>query len=322
MNSKKFHEGELRNYSFLVTGGAGFIGSHLVDYLVQNGAGKVRVLDNFSNGRRVNLEAASGNPALEIVEGDIRNYETCLLACREMDYVLHQAAVGSVPRSIKDPLYTHEVNATGTLNIFKACTEEKIKRIIYASSSSVYGDSEKLPKIESDTGNLLSPYAVSKAVNEMYAGVFSTAYKLEVFGLRYFNVFGPRQNPDDPYAAVIPIFIDQLRKMTAPSIFGDGSQTRDFTYVENVVQANIRCLFQNDSKHSGMVYNVAAGKRISINELFKLLKSHFQFHGSALYVPPRKGDIEHSLADITLALAHFQYKPLTDFESGIKQLLS
>ncbi|MDP4267310.1 MAG: NAD-dependent epimerase/dehydratase family protein, partial [Bacteroidota bacterium] len=233
MYKKPFHNTELSRYSFLVTGGAGFIGSNIVEYLIRYGAGKVRVVDNLSTGYKQNIEEYLDNPSFEFIEENICNIEVCNRAATGMDFIIHQAALGSVSRSVENPIGTNESNVTGFLNILQSAKDNKIKRVVYASSSSVYGDNETLPKIEENVGNPLSPYAVSKLVNELYAGVFARIYGMEIIGLRYFNVFGPRQSPKGPYAAVVPLFIDAMKNSVSPFIFGDGEQSRDFTFVEN-----------------------------------------------------------------------------------------
>ncbi|MFI5135539.1 MAG: NAD-dependent epimerase/dehydratase family protein, partial [Chitinophagales bacterium] len=243
MHETPFHSKSLSEYSFLVTGGAGFIGSHLVEYLLKHGAKKVRVLDNLLTGSEKNVKLFISHPAYEFFREDIRNVNDCQRACEGIDFVLHQAALASVQRSMKDPITTHEINAGGFLNMLIAAREARVKRFVYASSSSIYGDHPDLPKKEDKTGNPLSPYAVSKKTNELYAHVFATAFGMEIIGLRYFNIFGPRQDPNGPYAAVIPAFIRDLNSGKSPIIYGNGSQTRDFTFVENAVQANIKALF-------------------------------------------------------------------------------
>src|SRR5690349_9073094 len=257
----------------LVTGGAGFIGSNLVEKLLQDKRVKlVRVLDNLSTGAFDNIKEFIADPAFEFAEGDIRNYSTCEKACNAIDLISHQAALGSVPRSVKDPSTTNEVNITGTLNIFLAAKEKKIKRVVYAASSSTYGDHPGLPKTEDKIGQPLSPYAVTKYVNELYAKVYASAYGLQTIGLRYFNVFGPKQNPAGPYAAVIPLFIKAVLDNEPPTINGDGKQSRDFTFVANAVHANECALFTDNSKAVNEVYNVAVGERTSLNQLFQLIK--------------------------------------------------
>ncbi|MEO7486252.1 MAG: NAD-dependent epimerase/dehydratase family protein, partial [Ferruginibacter sp.] len=235
-----FHTKDLSNADFLVTGGAGFIGSHIAEYLLKNGARKVRVLDNMANGFDTNLAVLRQYPAFEFLEGDIRNADTCQQACLGMQYVSHQAALGSVPRSIKEPVYFNEVNVGGFVNMLKAAVDNKVEQFVYASSSSVYGDEPTLPKVENRVGNCLSPYAATKKTNELYAQVFADVYKLKIVGFRYFNIFGPRQDPDGAYAAVIPLFVKGIMKQLPVYINGDGEQTRDFTFVDNAVQMNIK----------------------------------------------------------------------------------
>jgi UDP-N-acetylglucosamine 4-epimerase len=310
---------DMNRLRFLVTGGAGFIGSHIVEYLLQHGAGKVYVLDNFSTGSRKNLAHLSAfHDQLNIIEGDIRDSETCLNACAKVDYVLHQAALGSVPRSLKDPISSNEVNVGGFVKMLHACKENGVKRIVYASSSSVYGSSPHLPKVEEHIGKPLSPYAVTKLANEIYADVFAQSYGMELIGLRYFNVFGPRQSPDGAYAAVIPLFIAHLQAGNAPFINGDGTQSRDFTYIENAVQANIRALFATEPQALGTVYNVAVGERFTVNELYQTIAQLLGCeHIAPQYRAPRDGDIAHSLADISKAQKWLGYEPLLTFKAGL-----
>ncbi|MDB4304259.1 NAD-dependent epimerase/dehydratase family protein, partial [Desulfosarcina sp.] len=259
MYENTYHSQDLSDLSFLVTGGAGFIGSNLVEYLLKYNAKQVRVLDNLSNGYRENLTEFMDNPAFELMEGDIRDLETCKQAMLGMDYVSHQAALGSVPRSINDPATTNAVNITGFLNMIIALKDSPtVKRMVYAASSSTYGDSKSLPKVEGIIGNPLSPYAVTKYVNELYANVFGSTYNTDTIGLRYFNIFGPKQSPNGAYAAVIPLFMQALRDNIAPTIHGDGGQTRDFTFVDNAVQANVRGFFASDAAKN-QVFNVACG---------------------------------------------------------------
>ena len=304
----------------LVTGGAGFIGSNLVDALLRDTrVDLVRVLDDFSNGKRKNLSSWENDPRLEIVEGNIRDFAVCQHVCKGMDRISHQAAMGSVPRSMKDPLTTHDVNVNGTVHVFTAAKEEGIKNIVYASSSSVYGDSEVLPKKEYNTGNVLSPYALSKAIGEEYAMLYARNYGVSFTGLRYFNIFGPQQDPEGPYAAVIPLFLKAIQEGVAPQIFGDGEQSRDFTYVTNAVQANVLGLFTEASKAEANVYNIACGYRTTINELWKALKELSGTSLSPVYLPVRQGDIPHSLADISKAKADLNFVPDTIFQDGLKK---
>lgn len=271
MYEHKYHNEDLSQLSFLVTGGGGFIGSNIVEYLLKYGAKKVRVLDNFSNGHRKNLTEFHDNPAFELIEGDIRDMQTCIDAMEGIDYVSHQAALGSVPRSINDPATSNAVNVSGFLNMMIALKDSPtVKRMVYAASSSTYGDSKTLPKIEHSIGKPLSPYAVTKYVNELYADVFGKTYDTDVIGLRYFNVFGPKQSPDGAYAAVIPLFMQALVDNNSPTINGDGEQTRDFTFVDNAVQANIRGFFASEAAKN-QVFNVACGERISVNYLWNSL---------------------------------------------------
>ncbi|MFD2244901.1 SDR family oxidoreductase [Pontibacter ruber] len=303
-----YHTKDISNNSFLVTGGAGFIGSNIVEYLLKYGAKRVRVLDNFSTGSPANIESFRNNPAFELLEGDIRDLETCRKALEGIDYVSHQAALGSVPRSINDPITSNEVNVSGFLNILVAARDAGIKRMVYAASSSTYGDHPALPKVEDNIGNPLSPYAVTKYVNELYAGVFSKAYDFHTIGLRYFNVFGPRQNPKGPYAAVIPIFIQSALNGEAPFINGDGETSRDFTFVENAVQANIKVLLaENIVQHE--VVNIAFGDRTTLNQLWERISNTVGKDLTPQYREERKGDVKHSLADITKAKESFGYQP-------------
>ncbi|WP_276504457.1 SDR family oxidoreductase [Terrimonas pollutisoli] len=304
----------------LVTGGAGFIGSNLVEKLLSDErVSFVRVLDNLATGSLKNISSFSSNPKFEFIEGDIRSYETCLQVCEGINLISHQAALGSVPRSIADPLTSHEVNITGTLNIFTAAKEKKVRRVVYAASSSTYGDHPDLPKMEDRIGNPLSPYAVTKYVNELYARVYGNLYGVEFIGLRYFNIFGPRQNPNGPYAAVIPLFAEALLDNKAPTINGDGSHSRDFTYVDNAVQANILSLFTDNSKAVNQVYNIACGHQTSLLELFNSLKREAGSGLQPIHGPNRTGDVKHSLADISKASTLLNYHPLVDVEEGLKK---
>jgi len=315
--NKKFHDHDLSPSSFLITGGAGFIGSHIAEYLLKNEAGKVRVLDNMANGFEANLEILRQYNAFEFIEGDIRNIETCRQACEGIDYVSHQAALGSVPRSIKDPSNTNDVNVGGFVNILKAAVENNVKQFIYASSSSVYGDEPTLPKREDLTGNCLSPYAVSKKADELYADVFAKVYNIPVLGFRYFNIFGPRQDPDGPYAAVIPLFVKAIMNHTSAFINGDGVQTRDFTFVENAVQINIKGMLSTNDEAKNKVYNVAVGENYSVNYLYNAIKEYLKSEVEAIHREPREGDIRNSLADISLAKKLLGYEPTTKFETGL-----
>lgn len=309
-------------FSFLITGGAGFIGSNLVDFLLTKGARKVRVLDNLSNGDKNNIQSYFSNPAFEFIEGDIRDLETCRKAVEGIDFISHQAALGSVPRSINDPVTTNEVNISGFLNMLIAAKENtSTKRFIYAASSSTYGDHPNLPKLEGKEGKPLSPYAVTKAVNEMYADVFSKVYGFHTIGLRYFNIFGPRQSPDNPYAAVIPIFCAAFLNDKIPTINGDGFTSRDFTYIDNAVQANLRAFFaDNIEKHE--IYNVACGEQTSLNEMITMLneisgKSIIPKHG-----PERSGDVKHSKASIEKIKKDLGYMPEVYFKEGLEKVFS
>lgn len=316
-----FHSNNISNKSFLVTGGAGFIGSHIAEYLLLHGAGKVRVLDNFTNGFQKNIDILRGYDAFELVEGDIRNPDTCMKACEGINFVSHQAALGSVPRSIKEPVYFTEVNVGGFVNMLKAAVENKVSQFVYASSSSVYGDEPSLPKIESRVGKCLSPYAATKKTNELYAQVFADVYGLKIMGFRYFNIFGPRQDPDGAYAAVIPLFVKGIIKQTPVFINGDGGQTRDFTFVDNAVQVNIKGMLSDNAEALNKVYNVAVGDSYSVNYLFDACKQNLQSSFEATYREPRAGDIRNSLADISLAKELLNYQPTKKFEDGLKETI-
>lgn len=318
MFKNKYHTTDLSKYNFLVTGGAGFIGANLVAYLIKYGAKKVRVLDNLATGFYENIREFETLPNFEFIEGDIRDLQTCKKAMEGIDFVSHQAALGSVPRSINDPITSNEVNVSGFLNMLVAQKESQtVKRLVYAASSSTYGDSIQLPKIEENTGKPLSPYAVTKLVNELYADVFYKTYKTETIGLRYFNVFGPKQSPTGAYAAVIPLFMQALKDNKPPTINGDGEQTRDFTYVENAVQANIKAFFA-DNPAVNQVFNVAYGQRISLNELWENLKKISDQNIEAVYGPPRVGDVRDSLADISKAGKLMDYIPKYSVFDGLK----
>ncbi|XP_065649126.1 vi polysaccharide biosynthesis protein VipB/TviC isoform X2 [Hydra vulgaris] len=314
----KYHRNDLSEFKFLVTGGAGFIGSNIVEYLIKFDAGHVRVLDNLSNGYFENIKDFMDLPNFEFIVGDIRDYSTCKKALEGIDFVSHQAALGSVPRSINDPITSNDVNVGGFLNMLHAVKESPhVKKMVYAASSSTYGDSLSLPKIEGNEGNPLSPYAVSKLVNELYADVFSKVYGLHTIGLRYFNVFGPKQNPNNPYAAVIPIFCKAFLEKTAPTINGDGFTSRDFTFVENAVQANIKALlFDGLEKHE--VMNMACGDQVSLNEMIEMLNKISNQSIIANYGPERKGDVKHSKASIDKIRTTINYEPLFKFEKGLE----
>ncbi len=318
MYEKPFHSQDLSEISFLVTGGAGFIGSNLVEYLLKYSARQVLVLDNFSTGFPENLKEFQEHKNFQLLEGDIRDVEACQKACQGMDVVLHQAALGSVPRSVKDPITTNAVNIDGFVNILVAARDQKVKRFIYAASSSTYGDSRELPKQEDKIGKPLSPYAITKYANELYADVFAKTYGMEIIGLRYFNVFGPRQSPKGAYAAVIPLFIDALLKGEAPTINGDGEQTRDFTFVENAVQANIKAALVQNPEALNQVYNVALGDRTSLNQLFQILRAKMGSQIEAQHGPARVGDIRDSLADISKAQRLLAYEPYVRIEQGLE----
>lgn len=307
------------NASFLITGGAGFIGSHIVSRLLEIGAKKVRVLDNLATGSEENISPLYAYPNFEFILGDIRDQTTCNDACKDIDYVSHQAALGSVPRSIDDPITTNNVNINGHLNMLWAVKNNSIKRMVYAASSSTYGDSKSLPKIENVIGKPLSPYAVTKYVNELYADVFSRTYNIETIGLRYFNVFGPRQSPNGQYAAVIPLFVNAILDNVSPFINGDGTQTRDFTFVENVIQANLLSMLTDNSAAVNQVYNIACGERISLNQLFEIIKENAGNNEiNPQYRNPRKGDIMDSLASIEKGAELLGYNPLFNVKDGLK----
>lgn len=313
-----FHTGDISGKCFLVTGGAGFIGSHVVEYLLNNGAGKVRVLDNLATGSKENVAMFRHWPQYEFIEGDIRDSMACINACAGVDHVSHQAALGSVPRSVADPVATNDVNVSGFVNIITAAKDADVKTFVYASSSSVYGDEPGLPKVEDRTGNLLSPYAVTKKANELYASVFRDLYSLKVIGLRYFNVFGPRQDPNGPYAAVIPLFISGILNDRIVYINGDGEQTRDFTFVENAVQANIRGMLAGNGDAFGEVYNIAVGANYSVNFLYESIRQMVGKDHDPVHRDARSGDIRNSLADISKATRLLGYSPTQRFLDGLR----
>ncbi|MEP6806607.1 MAG: SDR family oxidoreductase [Flavobacterium sp.] len=313
--------------TILITGGAGFIGSNLSEYFLGLGH-KVICLDNFSTGHHHNLKNFRDNPNFKLIEGDIRNIEDCVLAVEGVDYVLHQAALGSVPRSINDPITTNEVNVSGFLNMLVASRDAKIKRFIYAASSSTYGDSEGLPKVEDVIGKPLSPYAITKYVNELYAEIFSKIYGLETIGLRYFNVFGRKQDPNGAYAAVIPKFVMQLMNYESPVINGDGNYSRDFTYIDNVIQMNELAMTSQNPEAINTVYNTAFGDRNTLNDLVRYLKEYLAEFDSKiadveiLYGANRAGDIPHSLASIDKAKTMLGYNPKYSLQEGLKEAVS
>lgn len=300
----------------LVTGGAGFIGSNIVEYLLQHGA-MVIVLDNLATGNKENIAPFLPHNNFKFIEGDIRNIEDCKLACNNIDIVCHQAAIGSVPRSIKDPITTNNVNISGFINLLFSAQQAGIKRFVYASSSSVYGSETTLPKQEEKIGKPLSPYAVTKYANEIYADVFARTYEMELIGLRYFNIFGPKQDPNGEYAAVMPLFIKSLLQDNAPYINGDGEQTRDFTFVHNAVQANILAMCTNNPAALNQVYNIAAGGRYSINYMYQLIREALHKNIDAIHREARVGDIRDSQAAIDKAAKLLNYKPEYTFEQGL-----
>lgn len=312
---------EIKNSAFLVTGGAGFIGSHIVEYLLNHNAKKVRVLDNLITGDINNIKSFESYPNFEFLQGDITRPADCERACIGIDYISHQAALGSVPRSIENPLATHEANATGFINILVAAKNNWVKRVVYASSSSVYGDINESPKVEHRIGKPLSPYAVSKLVNEQYAAIFASTYNIEIIGLRYFNIFGPRQNPNGAYAAAIPIFIKSLMSNREVFINGDGEQSRDFTFVSNAVKANVNALFTENTEALGKVLNIACGKSISVNEMFEMIAEEIKPGAKATHRGLRFGDVKDSLADISAAKKYIAYEPEIDFKEGLKRTI-
>lgn len=315
---------QLANKKILVTGGAGFIGSNLCAVLLENNV-NVTCLDNFSTGRRENLEAIINHPNFTLIEGDIRDLETCKKACENQDFVLHQAALGSVPRSINDPITSNDVNVGGFLNMLVAARDAGVKRMVYAASSSTYGDSEALPKVEDRIGKPLSPYAITKYVNELYADVFKKTYDFDTIGLRYFNVFGRKQNPGGAYAAVIPKFVMQLMNHESPTINGGGEYSRDFTYIDNVIQMNLLAITSDNKEAYNQVYNTAFGERTTLNDLVKYLKEYLSEFDSKIadvdiiYGDYRKGDVPHSLASIDKAKNLLNYQPQFSMKDGLKE---
>ena len=317
----------LKNQQILVTGGAGFIGSNLCETLLENNI-KVVCLDNFSTGKKENISSFLNHTNFKLIEGDIRNLEDCKKACANTDYILHQAALGSVPRSIEDPITTNNVNISGFLNMLVAARDAKIKRFVYAASSSTYGDHEALPKKEDTIGKPLSPYAITKYVNELYADIFHKTYQLDTIGLRYFNVFGKKQDPNGAYAAVIPKFIQQLINLESPVINGDGSYSRDFTYIDNIIQINIKALTTNNENSLNTVYNAAFGEQTTLLELFDLLKMNLSSFDNNIknvelkFRDFRAGDIPHSLASIDKAKKLLNYEPKYNIATGLNEAIS
>ena len=318
---------QITKKKILVTGGAGFIGSNLTEALLKLN-NEVICLDNFATGKEENITPFLTNPNYTLIKGDIRKLSDCQLAVKGVDYVLHQAALGSVPRSIKDPITSNEVNVSGFLNMLTASRDSGVKRFIYAASSSTYGDSEPLPKVEDEIGKPLSPYAITKYVNELYADVFSKTYGLETIGLRYFNVFGRKQDPNGAYAAVIPKFVSQFMAGESPVINGNGEFSRDFTYIDNVIQANLLSITTNNKEAINTVYNVAFGERNTLKDLVELLKKQLTEFDSkikdiqVIYGPNRVGDIPHSLASIDKAKNLLAYNPKFSLEKGLKEAVS
>ena len=317
---------QLENKNILVTGGAGFIGSNLCDKLLRQN-NKVRCLDNFATGKCENIQAFLDNKNFTLIEGDIRNMDDCRKAVDGVEIIFHQAALGSVPRSIKDPITSNEVNVSGFMNVLIAARDNGVKRIVYAASSSTYGDSTNLPKVEDVIGKPLSPYAITKYVNELYADVFARLYNMEIIGLRYFNVFGRRQDPDGAYAAVIPKFVKSLINKESPIINGDGTYSRDFTYIENVLQANELAALAENEEAINTVYNVAYGQRTTLNELVSYLREFLSDFDESIknveikYGPNREGDIPHSLASIEKGAKLLGYDPKYSIKEGLREAI-
>ncbi len=304
---------------YLITGIGGFIGSSLARALVARGE-RVRGIDNFSTGKRDNL--ADIRHEIELLEADINDQQAIAEACRGVDYVLHQAAIPSVPRSVANPMESNQANVDGTLNVLVAARDADVKRVVYASSSSLYGDTPTLPKHEGMVPNPISPYAVSKLAGEHYMGAFYRSYGLETVSLRYFNVFGPYQDPTSMYSGVLAIFITRMLRGEQPTIYGDGEQSRDFTYIENVIEANLQACTAPASQVAGKAFNCATGRRVSLNETYGVLQQLTGYDGPPMYAPPRAGDIKHSLADISLAEKHLGYRPKVSFEAGLRQTVA
>lgn len=314
--------------TILITGGAGFIGSNLCEYFLNEGSYKIVCLDNFATGHRRNIDTFLSNSDFKLIEGDIRDLQTCKDAVKGCSYVLHQAALGSVPRSIADPVSSNEVNISGFLNMLVAARDENVEKFVYAASSSTYGDSENLPKVEDVIGKPLSPYAITKYVNELYAEIFSKTYGLKTIGLRYFNVFGRRQDPNGAYAAVIPKFVMQFMKYESPLINGDGNYSRDFTYIDNVIQMNELAMKNTNSEADNTVYNTAYGDRTTLNELVNYLKDNLGEFDTKIkeveiiHGPKRQGDIPHSLASIEKAKKMLGYDPKFNIKAGLKEAVN
>ena len=304
---------------YLITGIGGFIGSSLARALVARGE-RVRGIDNFSTGKRDNL--ADIRHEIELLEADINDQQAIAEACHGVDYVLHQAAIPSVPRSVANPMESNQANVDGTLNVLVAARDADVKRVVYASSSSLYGDTPTLPKHEGMVPNPISPYAVSKLAGEHYMGAFYRSYGLETVSLRYFNVFGPYQDPTSMYSGVLAIFITRMLRGEQPTIYGDGEQSRDFTYIENVIEANLQACTAPASQVAGKAFNCATGRRVSLNETYGVLQQLTGYDGPPMYAPPRAGDIKHSLADISLAEKHLGYRPKVSFEAGLRQTVA
>lgn len=322
MNANQLEQ--IGSSTILVTGAAGFIGSNLCETLIKQGS-KVIALDNLATGHKKNLDAVKDHPNFRFIEGDIRNLEDCHKACKNADFVLHQAALGSVPRSINDPITSNDVNVGGFLNMLVAARDAKVKRFIYAASSSTYGDSKSMPKVENIIGKPLSPYAITKYVNELYAENFKKTYDLDTIGLRYFNVFGRKQDPNGAYAAVIPKFVMQFMNYESPVMNGDGSYSRDFTYIDNVIQMNMRAMVADHPEAANNVYNTAYGERTTLNELTTLLKEYLSQYDTKIadidvtFGPERRGDVPHSLASVDKAKELLGYDPKFDIKSGLKE---
>jgi UDP-N-acetylglucosamine 4-epimerase len=321
MEEQVHHHGDITALQLLITGGAGFIGSNLADYFLKHQAKKVLVIDNLSTGNLNNIQRLEKYGNFEFREGDVADLAVCEKAVEGMDYISHQAALGSVPRSIKDPLATNQANVTGFLNLLTAAKDSQVKRLVYASSSSVYGDSLSLPKKEEEIGSPLSPYAVSKLTDELYAGVFQQTYGLETVGLRYFNVFGPHQSPEGAYAAVIPLFIKAILNNEEVNVHGDGLQSRDFTFIDNAVEANVKALFA-DKQATAKVYNVAVGESHTLMELIQVIEEESGKKAHVNHSSSREGDIRNSLADISRAAQFLQYQPQVKLREGLAKTIA